>query len=657
MPGTPRELFELLGLYEPAEGLDALLNRLNIAGITPQHIYRVVHRRPPESVERAFAPADYDPAQHLKAALLSSEFRENLLSGLLLAFPEKHREVFIHIPKCAGTDLILNLAPNRLTIPKVLEDTRWVSEPEFFDALRGIIRAIPYYDAFFIYGHMVLGNYVELVRASAAEKIFTVLRDPFDMMLSQANYALTRLRRDPAGNDPDTREILDALEVPRLPDRPSLREIRELALRALRVPKIVLPNSTCFHLGTEDRPTYDAALRHIVIYDVEVSTTRRYKDWLRERWGIHSRTRHNLSDHWLTLDDIDDETAEVMREQSAEDRKLFNHLSRLIEESGKVSITGSEIALMIGAGSFDEDTADPIADRTPVQTHRREPRRGVATAMGRRAIEALIGVSGNPTPEFTVQFGTGGDLNEYEHAGWALPETGFTWTSAEAVQLTLSKPVREGDYLLRVTGAPFVVRDKLPDQRIIAIVNGIVLGEAAIRETAAIEYELPAAVLGGDEFMTLVFELPDAARPREMTGAEDDRLLAIAFSRIDLIHCDDLAEGAGPGVATTTVASEPRPRRTFVPKEASDAAPIDLSALMMGFESLGENCEFGLVQRRCGAEPLGLFRFASAPLPKLMAGLEARFEGMADPENLMVQLSDAGTEYMVEDQRFGFLYH
>src|ERR1041384_3955367 len=77
-----------------------------------------------------------------------------------------------------------------------------------------------------------------------------------------------------------------------------------------------------------------------------------------------------------------------------------------------------------------------------------------------------------------------------------------------------------------------------------------------------------------------------------------------------------------------------------------------LRELMLRFESIGENCEFGLVQRRCGAEPLGLFRFASAPLPKLLAGLGARFEGLSHPDNLDVQLSQNGREYLVTDRKF-----
>ena len=36
--------------------------------------------------------------------------------------------------------------------------------------------------------------------------------------------------------------------------------------------------------------------------------------------------------------------------------------------------------------------------------------------------------------------------------------------------------------------------------------------------------------------------------------------------------------------------------------------------LVLDFESVGDNCELGIFQRRVGAEPLGLLRFAGAPL-------------------------------------------
>ena len=35
-----------------------------------------------------------------------------------------------------------------------------------------------------------------------------------------------------------------------------------------------------------------------------------------------------------------------------------------------------------------------------------------------------------------------------------------------------------------------------------------------------------------------------------------------------------------------------------------------LNEMLLEFESLGDNCEFGLVQRHFGAEPISLLRFA-----------------------------------------------
>jgi hypothetical protein len=90
---------------------------------------------------------------------------------------------------------------------------------------------------------------------------------------------------------------------------------------------------------------------------------------------------------------------------------------------------------------------------------------------------------------------------------------------------------------------------------------------------------------------------------------------------------------------------------------AAQATPLARADLITQFESLGENCEFGLVQRQCGAEPLGLLRFTSAPLPKLLHALRTRFRGMGTPDNLLVELSANGREYLVHDRVFGFNYH
>ena len=77
----------------------------------------------------------------------------------------------------------------------------------------------------------------------------------------------------------------------------------------------------------------------------------------------------------------------------------------------------------------------------------------------------------------------------------------------------------------------------------------------------------------------------------------------------------------------------------------------------MAFESLGENCEFGFVQRHFGAEPLGLLRFSGVAIDQLIDALNHDFEGVGRPDQTVVQLSSDGFEYASTDIRYGFSSH
>jgi hypothetical protein len=78
--------------------------------------------------------------------------------------------------------------------------------------------------------------------------------------------------------------------------------------------------------------------------------------------------------------------------------------------------------------------------------------------------------------------------------------------------------------------------------------------------------------------------------------------------------------------------------------------------LLMGFESIGHDCEFGLVQRRFGAEPLGLLRFNAVEFPSLMAAIAQRFDRMGEPDVTELITLSSG-EYFVRDRRWGLGMH
>ncbi|MEA2737209.1 MAG: hypothetical protein QOH05_516 [Acetobacteraceae bacterium] len=76
------------------------------------------------------------------------------------------------------------------------------------------------------------------------------------------------------------------------------------------------------------------------------------------------------------------------------------------------------------------------------------------------------------------------------------------------------------------------------------------------------------------------------------------------------------------------------------------APNLSLRDLMFCFEGFGDNCEFGFIQRRLGAEPLGLFRFAWLGLPEIVEALQTGFAALDTPENVEVYLHE-NDEYFV----------
>ncbi|MGD0107002.1 MAG: hypothetical protein ABSC06_23630 [Rhodopila sp.] len=89
--------------------------------------------------------------------------------------------------------------------------------------------------------------------------------------------------------------------------------------------------------------------------------------------------------------------------------------------------------------------------------------------------------------------------------------------------------------------------------------------------------------------------------------------------------------------------------------DPTTVARLDDADLVLQFESIGDNCELGLVQRQAGAEPLGLLRFAGAPLRNLLRGLNARFANIADPGH--IRISPENGEFMVKLTKYDFTFH
>ncbi len=132
-----------------------------------------------------------------------------------------------------------------------------------------------------------------------------------------------------------------------------------------------------------------------------------------------------------------------------------------------------------------------------------------------------------------------------------------------------------------------------------------------------------------------------ARYPKDMAGWEQ---LGRVMSARQLAEIDQEPERR-PEIAAMTQ-----------PVEVARVEDAAVRALLLGYESLGNDCEFGMVQRRYGAEPLGLLRWNYVPFDKLLAALDAGLEGMGEPDNTELWLSGIG-EYFIRDRRWDLGMH
>jgi hypothetical protein len=73
------------------------------------------------------------------------------------------------------------------------------------------------------------------------------------------------------------------------------------------------------------------------------------------------------------------------------------------------------------------------------------------------------------------------------------------------------------------------------------------------------------------------------------------------------------------------------------------------------FQSLGEDCEFGFVQRHFGSNTLGLFRFARTTVDGLIAFLDRGLDHLVSPTE--IEIKNSGIEYSTHIPPHEFSFH
>lgn len=125
------------------------------------------------------------------------------------------------------------------------------------------------------------------------------------------------------------------------------------------------------------------------------------------------------------------------------------------------------------------------------------------------------------------------EADKYLWYGWSGPEPESRWTDGrEATFVFRLDDATEQTLALRV--APYLVSEKLSQQRLVLKLNGKQLGELTLtrREPTVHSFVLGPEAFAGENILT--FEMPDAMAPASIEKSDDLRELGVAVSWIEL---------------------------------------------------------------------------------------------------------------------------
>lgn len=219
----------------------------------------------------------------------------------------------------------------------------------------------------------------------------------------------------------------------------------------------------------------------------------------------------------------------------------------------------------------------------------------------------------------TITFGRDGNAADMQGIGWSVPEGGYTWSIGNRSSINIID--MDGPLLLEISGHPYLPKAR-PQQAIYVKAASRIVGSHVATRRSILGFIVP---FGG----LIEFIMPDASSPQEGGGSNDSRVLAFSFATIKVYAIS----------------------RNVMPPQLPERPENVLAA----FESIGDNCEFGFVQRAAGIEQLGLLRFSGQPLSMATQAFTEQFIKLDSPDNF--ELTVSGEEYCIAMVKYGMWHH
>ncbi len=254
----------------------------------------------------------------------------------------------------------------------------------------------------------------------------------------------------------------------------------------------------------------------------------------------------------------------------------------------------------------------------------------------------------------SISLGKSGHSKDVIGPGWSLQEDNCRWMTGGFSVLALPMPMESNaaDFMLMLRVTPFTGNGQIDYQRCTVVYGAETVAKVKLRAAYEgtptwIGFRIAAEAVVSEKLAILFFH-PDAASPQYFGISADSRELAIAVDEVVLLPVTEADELMGWRGRTGQ----------FVSNDWREQALVaDWKGIASNFQSVGQNCEFGLTQRLCEAEPLGLFRFAGTLQDALIRCLRSEFSELTDEQKMNIITPQLNNDYIVHYQSLNMVFH
>jgi hypothetical protein len=336
-PLNARQMLMNFALYDPVKGLPSMLNRIDFTGVTRRQIFFNTLGRAPERGSLLVEGPKYSPRNATAVAMQGEEFQSRIREIILEAYPDKRRMVFIHIPKCAGSDLLVTLRRLYPYVHQHLASASHTTKPALFELLRQFAIGVNLAESIAVSGHVPLKWYVDRGLVRFEDEVFTTIRHPRDLLYSYISFVLTRFVEFPNTPRADTAGWMSAIGLTKLEADLTPSYLADLGSQLLRSRAITAPNILCHFLGSG---TAASAIDALIMCDVEVTDTTRYSKWRSQKFGFEPGRRINPSQPLFTPEIATPADRDFIEGQIAEDLVLYDALMAKLAATDELSVRG-----------------------------------------------------------------------------------------------------------------------------------------------------------------------------------------------------------------------------------------------------------------------------------------------------------------------------